>query len=103
TPLSWAASSGQVEASEILLKTGKVDPNLQDHEGRTPLSWAVSKGNVGVLEILLKASEDTDGTLLPAALQQQLLRRGQADRPGVVAARRARHSCPGKAPRRRLL
>jgi ankyrin repeat protein len=41
TPLSWAATSGNGEAVELLLAQDGIDLNLKDNGGRTPLSWAV--------------------------------------------------------------
>lgn len=44
TVLSIAAEHKQIEVIQLLLSTGKVDANSEDHDGRTPMWWAMTHG-----------------------------------------------------------
>ncbi|KAK3940864.1 ankyrin repeat-containing domain protein [Diplogelasinospora grovesii] len=57
TPLSWAnIAFGREDVAELLLRSGKVDPECKDYNtgGRTPLSSAAENGLVSVVELLLR-------------------------------------------------
>lgn len=58
TPLHWAARSGNLEATHILLKHG-ADVNAACKTGRTILHWAVSSCSYNVCKILLDNGADT--------------------------------------------
>ncbi|KAJ4369186.1 hypothetical protein N0V83_006271 [Neocucurbitaria cava] len=53
TPLSHAAARGFGAIVRILLETGKVNADTQDHQGRTPLLHAVSNGHNEEIKMLL--------------------------------------------------
>ncbi|KAI1398610.1 hypothetical protein F4819DRAFT_21440 [Hypoxylon fuscum] len=57
TPLWWAAINGHVAIIQLLLRSGKVDPNAKNTNGLTPLSWAASKGNEAIVKLLLGTSK----------------------------------------------
>jgi ankyrin repeat protein len=40
TPLMWAAQRGHIDAAELLIATGKVDPNRRDNDGWTAATYA---------------------------------------------------------------
>jgi ankyrin repeat protein len=46
--LSAAVKGHESVVNELLLETGKVNPDLRDEDGRTPLSWAAEKGHDAV-------------------------------------------------------
>lgn len=52
-PLHNASKLGYLEGIRLLLRDGKVDPNLMDAKARTPLFHAVSSGSTKTLELLL--------------------------------------------------
>ncbi|XP_057339625.1 ankyrin repeat domain-containing protein 6 isoform X2 [Microplitis mediator] len=52
-----AAASGQLDASEILIKYG-LDVNTPDNTGVTPLQKAAAEGHLEVVELLLKHGAD---------------------------------------------
>ncbi|KAF3088587.1 hypothetical protein TWF102_004963 [Orbilia oligospora] len=52
-----AASKGQEPVLELLLKTGKVDPDSRDESERTPLSYAAAWGREGIVERLLETGK----------------------------------------------
>jgi hypothetical protein len=54
TPLSFAARSGHMEVTSLLLAIDSVDPDSKDNFGRTPLFWAARKGNPNVIKLLLE-------------------------------------------------
>ncbi|KAJ4863846.1 ankyrin repeats (3 copies) domain-containing protein [Trichoderma breve] len=53
TPLSYAASGGHQDIVELLLATGKVDPDSGDKDFRTPLLYAAMGGHEDVVKLLL--------------------------------------------------
>ncbi|KAJ4024680.1 hypothetical protein NW752_003235 [Fusarium irregulare] len=53
TPFPFAAENGHMVVSELLLATGKVNPDSKDSEGRTPLSYAAEQGHRTIVEFLL--------------------------------------------------
>ncbi|KAK4154186.1 hypothetical protein C8A00DRAFT_14664 [Chaetomidium leptoderma] len=54
TPLSWAAAFDRPDVVELLLRSGKANPNWQDKDGRTILSLAAEHGSVAVVRLLLQ-------------------------------------------------
>ncbi|KAH6982589.1 ankyrin repeat-containing domain protein [Ilyonectria destructans] len=62
TPLHWAAQTGRIYASKLLLDTGHVDLNRRDVAGWTPLRWAAEKGHEAVVRLLLEKGADTEAT-----------------------------------------
>ena len=54
TALAWAARSGHIEVTRILLAAG-LDPLQRDLDGYTPLSLAVRKKEAGVVRLLIAA------------------------------------------------
>ncbi|KAK6520583.1 hypothetical protein TWF506_000836 [Arthrobotrys conoides] len=52
-----AALDGQESIFELVLKTGKVDPNSRDIHGRAPLSYAASCGYDGIIRLLLETGK----------------------------------------------
>lgn len=68
TALHWAAIGDKKEVTEELLnKKDDIDPNIQDHEGKTALYWAVFRNhspstNLDTLKVLLDF-ENTDVNL----------------------------------------
>jgi len=54
TPLHMAASSGNAEAVEVLLKAG-VYPNVKSYNGSTPLLAAVINGRSEAVKVLIEA------------------------------------------------
>ena len=67
TPLSWAASSGNIACVKLLLENENVDADWRDNYGRSPLLWAAVYGHGAVVELLLDSesidadSKDNDG------------------------------------------
>ena len=59
TPLHVAASSGQLEAVELLLESG-ADVNARGLRGETPLLLAAGAGQAQIVEALLKAGADSN-------------------------------------------
>ncbi|KAJ2898695.1 hypothetical protein MKZ38_003746 [Zalerion maritima] len=53
TPLSVAASCGNVKILKRLLGTGRVDPNARDVNGESPLSLAAQNGHADIVSLLL--------------------------------------------------
>ncbi|KAK6351852.1 hypothetical protein TWF718_004997 [Orbilia javanica] len=76
TPLSYAAEGGHGDVVELLLATGRADPDpVLLRARRTPLSYAAARGHVAIVKVLLttgRADPDsmrmasvTDRTQLP--------------------------------------
>jgi len=42
---------------KLLLKTGKVDVDSKNNNGRTPLSWAAENGHEAVVKLLLETGK----------------------------------------------
>lgn len=53
TPLSLAAQSGHIKATQLLLSHGGFE--VEDVEGLTPLAWAALLGHAGVVDLLISA------------------------------------------------
>lgn len=62
TPLILAATNGHVVASELILRSERVDLEDRDSSGRTALSWACGEGHSSVVKILLKFKADIETT-----------------------------------------
>jgi ankyrin repeat protein len=60
TALSDAADYGSAELCEMLLATGKLNPDLKDTWGMTPLQYACRNGYVDVVKVLLAAEADVN-------------------------------------------
>jgi len=60
TPLSWAASHGNVVFVKMLLERNGVNPDMPDRRGRTPILWAAIYGYTEVVKILLEHRIDPD-------------------------------------------
>ncbi len=59
TPLGYAASFGNVEMAQILIKySAPVD--RRDQFGDTPLHWAAQRGSVEIVQLLLDAKATVD-------------------------------------------
>ncbi|KAH0552862.1 hypothetical protein GP486_006936, partial [Trichoglossum hirsutum] len=67
TVLSYLAKFGYEVAFTVALKTGQVEVDSKDNDGRTPLSWAAGNGNEAAVKLLLETdkvdanSKDNDG------------------------------------------
>ncbi len=78
TALHWAAIGDKKDVvTELLNKRDDIDPNLQDHEGKTSLSWAVFRNhspstNLDTLKLLLDF-EKTDVNLPDASKKTPLM------------------------------
>ncbi len=75
TALMWAASNGNKEVVDILLKNPKINVSVKDKFDHTALYYAVSSGNTEIVELLLtkgKAQFDKSKDLLSAALLKLL-------------------------------
>ncbi len=59
TPLHYAAGSGFLELSELLVEHG-ADVNAQSYEHETPLHWAAVRSHGAVVELLLAQGPDTE-------------------------------------------
>ena len=53
TPLSCAAEEGHEGIVQLLLNTGKVDPDSKGNASRTPLSYAAENGHESIVQLLL--------------------------------------------------
>ncbi|OBT78240.1 hypothetical protein VF21_03031 [Pseudogymnoascus sp. 05NY08] len=53
TPLSWAATEGQVEIVKLLVERDDVEVDSKDLNGRTPLSWAARWGHEATTKLLV--------------------------------------------------
>ena len=78
TAIHWAAIGDKQDVViELLNKKDDIDPNLQDHEGKTTLHWAVFRNhspstNLDTLKLLLDF-EKTDANLLSARNKTPLM------------------------------
>lgn len=54
TPLAYAAQNGHLQATELLLQSKRVHPDVQDNCGQTPLWLAAGGGHKEVVEVLLQ-------------------------------------------------
>ncbi|KAJ5080905.1 hypothetical protein N7456_013615 [Penicillium angulare] len=59
SPLSWAAINGHANIVETMLRTGRVNINSKDNDGRTLLSWAAGRGHSRIVE-MLSATDNAD-------------------------------------------
>ncbi|KIJ42740.1 hypothetical protein M422DRAFT_254198 [Sphaerobolus stellatus SS14] len=57
TTFSYAAEKCTEEVVELLVSTGKIDPDIKDNDGRTPFSYAAQLGQIAVVEFLFKSGK----------------------------------------------
>jgi ankyrin repeat protein len=52
TPLHAAARNGLMQSVNLLVQSGRVDPTLEDGQGRTPRYWAEKNGHNEIAKVL---------------------------------------------------
>jgi len=86
-----AAEDGNSVVLELLLETGKINPNAKDGNGRTLLEWAVVGGHKATVELLLNTGADVNGKgqdgctpLMWAAEFEQHNQQNQQDQQDII-------------------